>query len=37
MLRRDFRAEGRNLEQLGLMGKSVADIRALVERGDVSR
>src|SRR5262245_57065981 len=33
MLRRDFRAEGRNLERLGLAGKSVADIRAIVERG----
>jgi len=33
MLRRDFRTDGRNLEQLGLTGKSVAEIRALVERG----
>jgi opine dehydrogenase len=33
MLRRDFRAEGRNLERLGLAGKGVAQIRALVESG----
>jgi opine dehydrogenase len=33
MLGRDFRAEGRNLEALGLAGKSVAEIRAAVESG----
>jgi hypothetical protein len=33
MLRRDFRAEGRNLEQLGLAGKSVTEIRSIVETG----
>src|SRR5439155_7597367 len=33
MLGRDFRAEGRNLEQLGLAGKTVAEIRAIAERG----
>ena len=33
MLRRDFRAEGRNLDQLGLGGKSVAEIRSIVETG----
>jgi hypothetical protein len=33
MLGRDFRAEGRNLERLGLAGKSVAEIRTIVERG----
>jgi opine dehydrogenase len=33
MLRRDFRAEGRNLEHLGLAGKSVADILAITEHG----
>jgi hypothetical protein len=31
MLRRDFRGEGRNMDQLGLAGKSVAEIRAIVE------
>ena len=30
MLGRDFRGEGRNLEALGLAGRSVAEIRALV-------
>ena len=33
MLGRDFRAEGRNLEHLGLTGKTVSDIRAIVEGG----
>jgi opine dehydrogenase len=33
MLGRDFRAEGRNLAQLGLAGKTVAEIRAIAERG----
>lgn len=33
MLGRDFRREGRNLEQLGLAGKSVAEIRAIVDGG----
>jgi hypothetical protein len=33
MLRRDFRAEGRNLERLGLAGKTVAEIRAIAETG----
>ena len=33
MLRRDFRAEGRNLEQLGLAGKGVSEIRSIVETG----
>jgi opine dehydrogenase len=33
MLGRDFRAEGRNLDALGLAGKSVAEIRAIVESG----
>ena len=33
MLRRDFRAEGRNLDRLGLEGKSVAEIRAIMETG----
>jgi opine dehydrogenase len=33
MLRRDFRAEGRNLERLGLAGKTIAEIRAIVENG----
>jgi opine dehydrogenase len=33
MLRRDFRAEARNLEQLGLAGKSVTEIRSIVETG----
>ena len=32
MLGRDFRAEGRNLEHLGLAGRSVPEIRAIVER-----
>ena len=31
LLRRNFRAEGRSLEHLGLAGKTVAEIRALVE------
>jgi opine dehydrogenase len=34
MLRRDLRAEGRTLERLGLAGKSVAEIRAIVEGGE---
>jgi opine dehydrogenase len=33
MLRRDFRSEGRTLERLGLAGKSVTEIRLLVESG----
>jgi opine dehydrogenase len=33
MLRRDFRAEGRNLGQLGLAGKGVSEIRSIVETG----
>jgi opine dehydrogenase len=33
MLRRDFGTEGRNLDHLGLAGKSVAEIRALAETG----
>jgi len=33
MLRRDFRAEGRNLDRLGLAGKSVTEIRSIVENG----
>ena len=33
MLGRDFRAEGRNLERLGLAGKSVTEIRSIVETG----
>ena len=33
MLRRDFRAEGRNLEQLGLAGKGVSEIRSIVDTG----
>jgi opine dehydrogenase len=33
MLGRDFRAEGRNLEHLGLGSKTVPEIRALVEGG----
>src|SRR5262245_33160584 len=33
MLRRDFRSEGRNLEQLGLAGKTVGEIRSIVETG----
>jgi opine dehydrogenase len=33
MLRRDFRAEGRNLDRLGLAGKTVAEIRAIAENG----
>ena len=35
MLGRDFRAEGRNLEHLGLRGQSVDGIRALVEGRDL--
>jgi opine dehydrogenase len=31
LLRRDFRAEGRNLERLGLAGKTVPEIRTLAE------
>src|SRR5262249_31104686 len=31
MLRRDLRAEGRNLDNLGLAGKSVDEIRAVVD------
>jgi opine dehydrogenase len=30
MLGRDFRAEGRNLEHLGLDGKTVAEIQSLI-------
>jgi len=37
MLGRDFRAEGRNLEQLGLSGKSVAEIRSIMETGPTPR
>jgi opine dehydrogenase len=33
MLRRDFRAEGRNLDHLGLAGKTVPEIRAIAEAG----
>jgi len=33
MLRRDFRSEGRNLAQLGLAGKTVGEIRSIVEMG----
>jgi hypothetical protein len=33
MLRRDFRSEGRNLAQLGLAGKTVREIRSIVETG----
>jgi opine dehydrogenase len=33
MLRRDFRSEGRNLVQLGLAGKTVGEIRSIVETG----
>ena len=33
MLGRDLRAEGRNLEQLGLGGKSAAEIRSIMETG----
>jgi opine dehydrogenase len=33
MLRRDFRSEGRNLAQLGLSGKTVGEIRSIVETG----
>ena len=33
MLRRDFRSEGRNLAQLGLSGKTVDEIRSIVETG----
>ena len=33
MLGRDFRAEGRNLDQLGLAGKSTAEIRSIMEAG----
>jgi opine dehydrogenase len=36
MLRRDFRAEGRSLERLGLAGKSVTEIRSLVESGQTA-
>ena len=31
MLRRDFRAEGHNLAQLGLAGKTVGEIRSIVQ------
>ena len=31
MLGRDFGAEGRSLERLGLAGKSVTEIRSIVE------
>ena len=33
MLQRDFRSEGRNLAQLGLAGKTVGEIRSIVETG----
>jgi hypothetical protein len=33
MLRRDFRSEGRDLAQLGLAGKTVGEIRSVVETG----
>ena len=33
MVRRDFRTEGRTLDALGLAGKSVAEIRSIVESG----
>ena len=33
MLRRDFRSEGRSLAQLGLAGKTVGEIRSIVETG----
>jgi opine dehydrogenase len=33
MLGRDFRAEGRSLDRLGLAGKTVAEIRAIAETG----
>ena len=33
LLGRDFRVKGRNLEHLGLTGKTVSDIRAIVEGG----
>ena len=33
MLGRDLRAEGRNLDRLGLAGKSVTEIRSIVETG----
>lgn len=33
MLGRDFRAEGRNLQRLGLAGKTAAEIRAIAEAG----
>ena len=33
MLGRDFRAEGRNLDALGLAGKSVPEIQSIVEAG----
>ena len=33
MLRRDFRSEGRNLTLLGLAGKTVGEIRSIVETG----
>ena len=33
MLRRDFRAEGRNLQRLGLGDRTPAEIRAIAETG----
>jgi hypothetical protein len=33
MLRRDFRSKGRNLAQLGLAGKTVGEIRSILEVG----
>src|SRR5207247_8804593 len=33
MLGRDFRAEGRNLDALGLAGKTVAEIRSIADAG----
>ena len=33
MLRHDFRSEGRNLTRLGLSGKTVDEVRSIVETG----
>jgi opine dehydrogenase len=33
MLGRDFRREGRNLERLGLAGRSIADVKRILEHG----
>ena len=35
MLGRDFRAEGRKLDRSGLTGKSVAEIRSIMETGPI--